>query len=359
MPRRALRKLNLTELYVRKVKPEAAAFVVWDARQHGLAMRVQPGGSKAWKCIYSRHGRPRWLHIGDAGAIGLSDARTLAAEAMLAVARGHDPAAEKKAERSKGTFAELAERYVEQWAKRHNKSWRQADALVRRHALPRWGKLQAATITRSDIKTMMASIEAPIVANQTLAAVSAIFSWGVKDELVAGNPCKLVDRNATRSRERILADSEIPQFWSAFDDGGLVAGSALRLILLSGQRPGEVAHMRHEHIKDCWWTMPGAPEPALGWAGYQERRKSPCVAPCPGAGHCGRDGRERHGLRLWARGHQARRCHALDLRQARRRARDPARFEKNLQHDRHRLGVRPRRLEPRHQSQGGWDRQRL
>ena len=102
---------------------------------------------------------------------------TLAAEAMLAVARGHDPAAEKRAERSKGTFEELATRYVEEHAKKVNKSWRQGDALVRRHALPRWGKLQAATITRPDIKTMMASIEAPVVANQTLAAISAIFSW--------------------------------------------------------------------------------------------------------------------------------------------------------------------------------------
>ena len=64
---------------------------------------------------------------------------------MLAVAEGKDPAAEKRAERGAGTFAELAERYVEQYAKKHNKSWRQADALVRRHVLPRWGKLQAAT----------------------------------------------------------------------------------------------------------------------------------------------------------------------------------------------------------------------
>jgi hypothetical protein len=36
--------------------------------------------------------------LGSANAIGLADARTLAAEAMLAVARGKDPAAEKKAE---------------------------------------------------------------------------------------------------------------------------------------------------------------------------------------------------------------------------------------------------------------------
>ena len=34
-----------------------------------------------------------------------------------------------------------------------------------------------------------------------------------------------------------------------------------------GQRPGEVAHMRYEHIADGWWTMPGAPEAATQWPG--------------------------------------------------------------------------------------------
>jgi integrase len=280
--KRPAHKRNLTELYVRKLQPGAAAFVVWDTRQRGLAIRVQPSGSKAWKCIYSRHGRPRWLHIGDAGAIGLAGARTLAAEAMLAVARGKDPAAEKKAERSKGTFEELANQYVEQHAKKANKSWRQGDALVRRHALPRWGKLQAASITRSDVKAMMAAIAAPIVANQTLAAVSAIFSWATKEELAAANPCKLVARNATRSRERVLADSEVPKFWAAFDDAGLVAGSALKTILLTGQRPGEVAHMRHEHIVDgAWWEMPGEPVPALSWPGTKNGESHRVWLPVP------------------------------------------------------------------------------
>ena len=84
-------------------------------------------------------GRPRWLNLGNAKAIGLSDARTLAAEAMLAVAKGSDPAAEKKAERGAGTFAELAARYVEH-AKKKNKSWAQGARLVERYATPRWGK---------------------------------------------------------------------------------------------------------------------------------------------------------------------------------------------------------------------------
>jgi integrase len=266
--KREANKRRLTDLFVRsKAKPRAAAYLVWDTYQRGLALRVLPTGNKSWVTVYSRHGRPRWLHLGNAGAIGLAEARTLAAEAMLAVARGRDPAAEKRAERGAGTFGELAAKYVEQHAKKHNKSWMQAAALVERFAVPRWGKLQASAITRGDIKQMMAKIEAPIVANQTLAAVSAIFSWGMKEEIVAANPCKLVERNPTKSRERVLSESELPLFWKAFGELDPVRGAALKAILLLGQRPGEISAMRREHIKDGWWEMPGEPVPTLSWPG--------------------------------------------------------------------------------------------
>jgi len=54
--------------------------------------------------------------------------------------------------------------------------------------------------------------------------------------------------------------------WSALDDAGPIVGTALKLILLLGQRPGEVCHMRREHIRDGWWEMPG--EPIAGvWPG--------------------------------------------------------------------------------------------
>jgi integrase len=267
-PKRPALKRRLTELGVRKLKPKKdEAYLVWDTLQRGLVIRVQPSGSKAYKVIYSFHGRPRWLHLGDANAIGLADARVLAAEAMLAVARGKDPAAEKRAERGAGTFAELAQHYVERYAMKRNKSWRQSDDLIRRYARPRWGKLQASTITRGDARVLVTSIEAPILSNQVLAAISAIFSWATKQELLPANPCRGIERNDTRSRERILSESELPRFWAAFDDAGLLATSALKTILLSGQRPGEVRHMRYEHIRDGWWEMPGEAVPALGWPG--------------------------------------------------------------------------------------------
>jgi integrase len=45
----------------------------------------------------------------------------------------------------------------------------------------------------------------------------------------------------------------------------LIKSAALKMILLTGQRPGEVAHMRREHIRDGWWEMPGGL--AAGWPG--------------------------------------------------------------------------------------------
>jgi integrase len=148
-------------------------------------------------------------------------------------------------------------------ARKHNKSWRQAERLVARHLLPRWGKLKATAITRADVRAMKIRIEAPIAANQTLAAASAIFSWAIRQEILTVNPCKLVDRNPTTDRERVLSDEEVKLLWERLDP-------ALKLILLTGQRPGEVAAMQREHIVDGWWQLPGKPQG--DWPGTKNAR---------------------------------------------------------------------------------------
>jgi integrase len=277
-PSKPVNKRRLTPLFVSKKNLPAG--LVWDVDQKGLALAVQRTGHKSYKCIYSFHGRARWFHIADANAIGLSDARKHARRVMNDVAEGKDPQAEKKAERMAGTFEELASRYVTEFSSKRNKSYKQAETLVSRYVLPKLGKLKPADISRSDIKALIGQIGAPVLANQVLASASAIFSWAIKQEIVTTNPCKLIDRNATRSRERVLSDSEVPQFWQAFDKAGL-EGTALKLILLTGQRPGEVCNMRREHIVDGWWTLPGEPDPKLGWPGTKNHASHRLWIPAP------------------------------------------------------------------------------
>jgi hypothetical protein len=70
-------KRLLNDLFLKTLQPQERAFMVWDIKQRGLAVRMEPTGRAAWKCVYQFGGRPRWYHIGSVDAIGLAAARKL------------------------------------------------------------------------------------------------------------------------------------------------------------------------------------------------------------------------------------------------------------------------------------------
>ena len=74
-----------------------------------------------------------------------------------------------------GRGGRRADRHAEEYAKKNNKSWQHTrNKLVIPHLIPRWGKIDAKSITRADVRALMSRIEAPILANQVKAAASAI-----------------------------------------------------------------------------------------------------------------------------------------------------------------------------------------
>jgi integrase len=261
-PARCANKRRLTDAFIRTVRPDPdRVSLYWDTLQYGLALSVQPTGHRAWKCVYTARRGPRWVHLGNARAIPLADARRLAARIMVQVAEGGDPYADRLALRGRGSFEQVAARYVAEYASKRNKSWRQAETLVARYLLPRWAALDIGSIRRADVKAAIAVITAPVLANQVLSAAGAIFSWAVRQEIITANPCSGVERNDTTSRERVLSDAEIAAFWPHLS-------VSLKMILLTGQRPGEVAHLNRAHVIDGkWWIMPGAPDPRTSWPG--------------------------------------------------------------------------------------------
>jgi integrase len=265
---RPIHKRTLTSLDTTRLRPKARAFLIWDKQERGLALQVQPTGYRAYKFVYHYRGRSRWVTIGPADVVSLSEARQEATRLRLAVHQGKDPAAQRRAASSaSGTFGTVADRYVQEHAKKKNKSWKQGSNLITRHVLPHWADHDDSTISRSDVRAMLAKIDKPILHNQVLASCSAVFTWAVKQEILPHNPCKGIERNATTSRERVLSDAEVQSFWQEFGDAGL-AGMALRVLLLTGQRPGEIARMHHTHVStDGWWELPGAPDATTGWLG--------------------------------------------------------------------------------------------
>jgi hypothetical protein len=241
--RAAPTKRKLTDRKVASLKANGSTTIIWDTAQRGLGLRIQPSGHKSWVVVYRHHRKPRWLTL---PLVPVQAAREKATEVMLAVLRGQDPAPERK-DGPPIFFGTLAQRYVEQHSSKKNKSWKHASRLVQRYLLPSWANVDAATITRADVRAVISKISAPALANQVRLAASAIFTWAVSQDLVQHNPCTGIEGTARASRERILSDAEVRLFIAAFRQAGN-AGRTLQLILFLGARPGEVARMRHEHI---------------------------------------------------------------------------------------------------------------
>ena len=259
---------ELTDRFIRQVDPPEKRKLWWDTKQRGLCLQVQPSGHKSFKVAYRSGGRLRWYHIDVYGAVYLKEAREVAREIRKRVALGEDPHGDKVSSRQGITFRQLAEKYQERHARRQNKSWEQPAYLLRSYVMPALGARKAKDVSLDDVRRLFKDIDRPIVANQVLAAVSSVYSWaiGEGEPEIDTNPATGIKRNPTKERERVLTESELRLVWPAFDDYGLVKATALRCVLLTAQRPGEVTHMRAEHIDGRWWTLPGAPE-ADGWPG--------------------------------------------------------------------------------------------
>jgi integrase len=262
-------RINLTDTNIADIQPGKDRRVIYDAKLPGFCVRVEPSGRKTFYFTYSIRRRVRKYKIGPVG-MTTTAARVMVKKLLWEVADGRNPQAERKAQRSSGiTFAQLQKQYVEEKAKKENKSWAQANSLMIAYVLKHWGDLKATEITRTHVRALVGQISAkrPILANSVKAAISAIFTFAVDQEIVDKNPCKGIAENKTSSRKRVLSETEIALFWEGCDLVNPVRAAALKTILFTGQRPGEVSHMRHEHIMDGWWTMPGDPVPELGWPG--------------------------------------------------------------------------------------------
>ena len=108
-----------------------------------------------------------------------------------------------------------------------------------------------------DSENAQRKLGGPVMADRTLAAIRKLFNWhAVRDESFRSPIVKGMSRTKPkeRARERILNDEEIRALWKACD-GEVVYGRAVRFMLLSAQRPGEVLALRRSDIDDGVWTL--------------------------------------------------------------------------------------------------------
>jgi integrase len=234
--------------------------VLWDSELKGFGVRVQRGDAKSYVLRYrvgsGRRAPLRKLTIGKHGSPWTAETARAEAKRLLGlVAHGEDPAGAKAAAKSAPTVAELAARLLAEHAeaKRKPSTVREYRRLLEHVVLPVIGTRKAADIARRDIERLHQGRRiTPTEANRALACLSTMFNvaerWGVRPD--GSNPCRHLEKYPQRRRERFLSVEELARLGDALTtfDGSLYAVAAVKLLVFSGARLGEVLGLRWEWI---------------------------------------------------------------------------------------------------------------
>jgi integrase len=264
-----MRKQLTVAMIDREKPPESGRKEINDTIIPQLALRITSDGAKSFTVRTRVRQKQIRYTIGDASVISLVDARDQARDALLKARNGEDPREvrrDKERENLAATdqlFSNVAAEFIERYAKRNNKTWRDSEAIFRIWAIPAWGEKLISEITRKDVAKLLDAVEDHVSlyrANRVLAAVRKLFNWAVARDLLNVSPVVPgMARKGEKARERYLSPHEIRTVWLAAERVGYPFGTIAQLLLLTGQRRGEVASMSWDQLDldhERVWTIP-------------------------------------------------------------------------------------------------------
>lgn len=258
---------KLSTLKIEKAAlPSSGRTELWDSQTRGLGLRITSSGTKTWMMMYRVDGKQRRLTLGRYPDLSLAEARSRATTHLTTIAQDKDPVEvlenEKRdrTEKRSNRFDHVSEEFIERYAMPKNRSWGETQRILNKEVIPHWGKRSVSDITRRDVISLLDNISdrAPSMANRTLSAIRRFFNWCVERDIIASNPAAGVKPPAAeKSRDRILSDDEIKAFWTGCDKLEWPFGLAFKLMLITGQRRGEVAGMLWSDVDTdkALWTL--------------------------------------------------------------------------------------------------------
>jgi integrase len=264
----------LEDLIKKSLSPKKGQRLLFDTHKDaakGFGLRITQAGGKAFIIKYSFDGRQRRKTIGGWPEWSVVAAREEAARLRRLIDTGVDPLDEERLRREAPTFSDVMPVYLEEKVS-GLKSAEQIERYFCQDFLPRHKYTKVQDIRRRDLIDAVKAKAAkyPSAAKNMLAMLKTFMHWCVNQEYLEVNPAQSIKpsdivvpgkRNALKSvpRERVLSPSEIRSFWESVENCGMsrVTALALKLVLVTGQRPGEVAGMMEsEIISGGIWKIP-------------------------------------------------------------------------------------------------------
>ncbi len=259
--------MKFTDRYIQSLKPREKEYCIRES--HGFTIRVLPSGCKTFQYIYTLAGKRRRFNLGHYPATTLSEAREKFRAAANQVTKGVDPQSPPPVvvEPEQHTVKDLVKDYLQHLEKSAAKTYlKTASLTLKNDVLKNWEDRKVGSIRRRDAILLVEDVasRAKAQALGVLKHARAMFTYALHRELVDFNPFAGVSAAipdvTPNSRERVLSDNEIKIIWNTLSDkdsaGSLIARNGLLLILVTAQRPGEVAGMAKSEVDKEWWTIP-------------------------------------------------------------------------------------------------------
>lgn len=255
---------KFTDYMLKNLKPKEKKYYQREA--HGFAICVYPSGIKSFFFIYTIDGKRHSMALGNYPDTPLTKAREAYNAAWKLFSEGNNPAqladAAVTAKRQAPTVAVLISEYLERYAKVFKRSWQEDERILGKEVLPLWGSLKVEDIKKRDIILLLEGIVdrgAPGMANNTFKIIRKMLNYAIEKDIIHYSPAFGIKLPApTVAKERVLSAEEIKTFWRALESSAmdLTTRQALKLVLVTAQRPGEVSGMHTNEIDGRWWTIP-------------------------------------------------------------------------------------------------------
>lgn len=234
-------------------------YEVRDALLPGLHIRVSSAGRKVWYLSTRVNQRMRRIKIGAYPIVPLSDAREKARTILKDVQLGTYDVDAVEVERV-STLGEIIPQFIELYARPRNRDWKGSERILTKFSSLNTKPINE--IRRGDVVQVLDKIiacGAPMRANRALAAIKKLMSWCVDRGTIEVSPLAgLKPPTKENARDRVLTNVELLACWSGAEAEGYPFEQFTKLLILTGQRRGEVAGMRWSEIdfNTGTWTIP-------------------------------------------------------------------------------------------------------
>ncbi|WP_136515960.1 tyrosine-type recombinase/integrase [Geomonas edaphica] len=258
-------KIVFTDTMIRKLKPEDREYK--KSEGNGFTIRVLRSGVKSWLYLYAIDGQRRCLNLGHYPDVTLETARKKFDDARKHVKNGIDPqevAEQAKEERRKApTVKDLFDDYMARHAKLNKRmsSWLEDERLFKVNVEPSWGKRKAADIKKRDCIALLDTYaNRPALCHNVMKLTRKLFNFAVEKDILEHTPFTGVKVPVgLQSRERVLEEAEITKLWTTELPKAAMSDEVkriIKLLLLTGQRVGEVCGITPSEVDGHWWTLP-------------------------------------------------------------------------------------------------------